>query len=583
MMDRRRVIFAVMLVLSTACTLVTNAPPTLTPLPTATFTHIPTMTLPATEAPLPTLTPTPVPALVQPAFVGVGNQLYLWEAPSNLSRVQRMVTANGTWSMIGRTADKQWLQVELDDSSQGWFAASGIPNDIDWDNLPVTGESIIAARVVLIPEDSPERTFYPDGSTDATTLQRLQPVIVDGISTDAAWLHVATPQDQSGWIAIDGIELTFDPSDLQILEFAPPAPSNAAAPAPTEIPVDADARVKADAGGLRLRQLPGTSGTILFNMQAGTPLTVQGRTTDSSWVLVQMPEGFVGWTAAAYLEFEVALQSVPAVAEPEPAPYVELAPPEGAVQASIVRVPDVSAPPAAPEAAAPAPAAPTRGNIFTTVGDSLTDSQYFLRHINYGYNLREYGYLLPTVQYYNVDTGYGNAFSRRAFSTRSGWSTVSLFEPGNLAPECNPGENVVACEFRLTRPSVALIMIGTNDAPAHSAALYRENLERIINIALQNGTIPILSTLPPRRDQFNGRIQEYNQVIVQLSAQYSTPLVDLHAELIKLPNQGLAPDGIHLSIPPAGASGTMDFTPENLQYGTTVRNLTTLQILHSLR
>jgi len=576
--------------------MITTVPPTLTPPPpTITFTRVPTVTLTPTLPPAPP-TATPAPTSVASALIGVGNQIYLWSEPSNVSSIERMVTNNGTWSHIGRTADQQWVQVQLEDGGEGWLMAAGVNATIPWDDLSVTGVSAVAERVVLIPGDSPQRTLYRDDNT-VDALPRLQPVIVDAITADGAWLHVSTPENVSGWIASEGVEMTFDPATLQVLAFSPPSESAPAAVAVAQAAEAApraftpgEANVKQDAGGLRLRQLPGTNGVILFNLQAGTPLDVQGRTTDSSWVLVAIPEGFTGWTASQYLDFSIDLQSVAAVAEPEPVPYVELEPPEGAIQAEIaIRQPQVAAAAPPPDTSAgnnsPAAnvAAAPRSNIFTTVGDSLTDTSFFLRPLVNGYDLGEYGYLLPTIQYYNINTGYGNAFSRRSFAAKAGWSSLSLFEAGHLAPQCNPGESSVACEFRLTRPAVAIIMIGTNDAPAHSASLYRENMEQVINTALQYGVIPVLSTLPPRADGHNSRILEYNEVIRQLSQQYSTPIVDLYIGLQNLPNQGLSSDGIHLSVPPAGAAGTVNFTRENLLYGTTVRNLTTLQVLHRMR
>jgi hypothetical protein len=53
----------------------------------------------------------------------------------------------------------------------------------------------------------------------------------------------------------------------------------------------------------------------------------------------------------------------------------------------------------------------------------------------------------------------------------------------------------------------------------------------------------------------------------------------VNKELVKLPNQGLGPDRIHLSVPPGAPAATVDFTSGNLAYGTTMRNLTALQIL----
>ncbi len=84
--------------------------------------------------------------------------------------------------------------------------------------------------------------------------------------------------------------------------------------------------------------------------------------------------------------------------------------------------------------------------------------------------------------------------------------------------------------------------------------------------------------MPPRA-QYNDRILEYNAVIVQLSQLYGVPLTDLNSALLTLPNQGLDPDGIHLSVPPGAPASTLIFNSTNLAYGTTMRNLTVLQAL----
>ena len=91
--------------------------------------------------------------------------------------------------------------------------------------------------------------------------------------------------------------------------------------------------------------------------------------------------------------------------------------------------------------------------------------------------------------------------------------------------------------------------------------------------------IPVVSTLPPRPD-FPQRVNEYNAVVVRLTQEYNIPIWDLNKELVKLSNGGIGPDNVHLSVPPAGSPGTADFTLQNLQFGTTMRNLTALQILN---
>jgi lysophospholipase L1-like esterase len=202
-----------------------------------------------------------------------------------------------------------------------------------------------------------------------------------------------------------------------------------------------------------------------------------------------------------------------------------------------------------------------------------------------GFDLGAYGYLLPVIDYFNADTGLGNAFARRAISTQAGWSTFSVVVENHdeLAGTCNSGELALDCEYRLTRPAYALVMIGTNDAPAFGADTYRANMTRIIEISIAHGVVPILSTLPPRGDQFNDRIIEYNAVISQLAQQYGLPMTDLYSALIGLPNRGLDADGIHLSIPPGAPATTLIFSSDYLQYGTTMRNLTALQVLEQVR
>jgi hypothetical protein len=65
-----------------------------------------------------------------------------------------------------------------------------------------------------------------------------------------------------------------------------------------------------------------------------------------------------------------------------------------------------------------------------------------------------------------------------------------------------------------------------------------------------------------------------------MARQFEIPLWDYWHALQTLPNQGISADGIHPSAPPDGFTGR--FTPANLQYGYTIRNLTALQALNTV-
>ena len=59
------------------------------------------------------------------------------------------------------------------------------------------------------------------------------------------------------------------------------------------------------------------------------------------------------------------------------------------------------------------------------------------------------------------------------------------------------------------------------------------------------------------------------------------PLLDLHAVVSRLPNGGFGTDGYHYNVPPDAQ--TANFTGTHMNYGYTIRNLTSLQALDAVR
>lgn len=556
--------WAITALLIGACTLTQSTP---TPTPTETPTPAPTPSLVPTIAPSPTLmpSPTPVVSLLPSELAGRDRMVYVREAPNTLFPVVRTINNAAPWEALGRSDDNQWLEVRFDDGFSGWIVYLPDDHDVDIVGLPVTGESVLTAQVALVTDDA--LPFYNEaGDAVQDNLAQLSALRIDARSLDNVYLRGVDLDGRAGWVANDGVLLTSGAGALDAREFV-----LAIAPEP-------NARVRLDSGGLRLRQAPNTTATVLLNLIAGTDLIVTERTTDNAWLLVQLREGYSGWVSTQFVELmSTELDSVRANANPQPVAYFVPPTPEGAPSVMTVGG-------GARQIFLTGQQRGNRANVFTTVGDSLTDTPYFLRGLVGGFDLGQYGYLLPVINYFNADTGLGNAFARRAISTQAGWSTFSVVvEPRpELAGTCSAGELALECEYRLTRPAYALVMIGTNDAPAFPADTYRANMTRIIDISIANGVVPILSTLPPRA-QFNERIVEYNAVIMQLAAQYGLPLTDLYTALVNLPNRGLDPDGVHLSIPPGAPAATLIFNSENLNYGTTMRNLTALQALEQVR
>lgn len=550
--------------LISACTL---AQPTPTPTPTLTPTlepsSTPTPTVVPTETPIPS--PTPIVALIPRDLAVSGDMVYVRNEPDLLAPVTRTVNVVAPWSAIGRTGDNQWLQVRFDDGFVGWLVYLPDAHTVALESLAVTGESRLYERVALV--SSAALQFYVEaGDAVQDTLNQLSALRIDARTSDNAWLHGTDQQGRTGWVAADGVQLIFEIASLDIRDVVINA-----------VP-EMNARVELESGGLRLRQAPNVDATVLLNLMAGTQLAVTERTTDNAWLLVQLREGYRGWVSAQYVELmDITLDAV--TANPNPQPVAYFTPPTPANAPAVTMIGG-----GARSIFETGRQLGNRANVFTTVGDSLTDTPNFLRQIVNGYDLGQYGYLLPVISYFNVDTGQGNAFLRRSISAKAGWSTFSVVVEARpeLSGTCNPGELALDCEYRLTRPAYAIVMIGTNDAPAFPADAYRANMTRIIEISIAHGVVPILSTLPPRT-QYNDRILEYNAVITQLAQLYGLPITDLYTALLPLPNQGLSADGIHLSEPPGAPTSTLIFNSANLAYGTTMRNLTVLQALAAVQ
>jgi hypothetical protein len=146
---------------------------------------------------------------------------------------------------------------------------------------------------------------------------------------------------------------------------------------------------------------------------------------------------------------------------------------------------------------------------------------------------------------------------------------------------CRQDETPLACEYRVVRPSIALIMFGTNDVGYRSAGEYRSDLLRIVRVSEQMGIIPVLSTIPDRPD-IGDKVNEFNAIVREIARQRNLPLWDYAADMHRLPNNGLAKDNVHPSSPPDWYDAAADFHQRNLVYGYVVRNLTALKMLYSL-
>jgi hypothetical protein len=81
-------------------------------------------------------------------------------------------------------------------------------------------------------------------------------------------------------------------------------------------------------------------------------------------------------------------------------------------------------------------------------------------------------------------------------------------------------------------PEVALIMFGTNDIGQVDATEYRQKMQQVVQRCLDNGTVVILNTIPPR----SGKLQESKElaeIVKALAKEAKVPVVNYFDEVLK--------------------------------------------------
>ena len=206
---------------------------------------------------------------------------------------------------------------------------------------------------------------------------------------------------------------------------------------------------------------------------------------------------------------------------------------------------------------------------FSKIGDCGSTPTWFLGDFDLGpdfYRLGEYKNLADVIQEFQ------GSFNRTSLAARSGFTTSSLFTPlWSDRTFCESNEPPLACEYRLNKPVIAFIMLGTNDV--WHPERFEPQMREIIEISIENGVIPILST---KVDNQEGD-WSINAIIADLADEYEIPLWNFWGAVNFLPNRGMQPDNAHLTW---GRNFFDD--PEAMKMGWPVRNLTALQVLDAI-
>lgn len=160
---------------------------------------------------------------------------------------------------------------------------------------------------------------------------------------------------------------------------------------------------------------------------------------------------------------------------------------------------------------------------------------------------------------------FPGSFNRNGMAVMGGYNARAVLQPLVANPAfCLPGESPLECEYRVHRPSIAIVSLEFY-YEGRTTQNYSAYLRQVIEFLIQRGVLPVLST---KADNMEGD-HSLNLANARLAYEYDLPLWNFWRAAQPLTNKGMdltRPDGFHISIEAWG-----------------VRSFTALQTLDSIR
>lgn len=168
-------------------------------------------------------------------------------------------------------------------------------------------------------------------------------------------------------------------------------------------------------------------------------------------------------------------------------------------------------------------------NKIVMVGDSITAGRYNYGALDPGQYIAQQAVTPPVYAATEIDNiGEGN-------SRTTGWMTVAETGTGTYRDQYNGGASadymLAQKQAGLTGKNIAVLMIGTNDcAAATAAATIYANIKTIGTDLLTTYDYVIISTISPRNDSFNTCVNSVNTLLKAdtFPNAYGSTLVDIN-------------------------------------------------------
>ena len=180
---------------------------------------------------------------------------------------------------------------------------------------------------------------------------------------------------------------------------------------------------------------------------------------------------------------------------------------------------------------------------FSKIGDCQNIKEAFMGFFDLPdrYNLgTDYQYLQETIANFS---GYFNTDGQ---AVKGGFNAATVLSPMWANPEiCQPGENSLECELRVTKPTIVFISFEVW-WEGRTSETYEKYMRQVIETVISHGAVPILAT---KADNVEGD-QSINLATARMAYEYAIPLWNFWLAVQSLPNHGMDAvrnDGFHIS------------------------------------
>lgn len=240
------------------------------------------------------------------------------------------VSQGSTITLLGRNADSSWAFIRTASLLEGWSSTLFLTTTIQLSSLPVlgTGTTVEPTASVIVGSlnvRSGPGTNYPVLLTVGTG----HVMSMLGRNNDGSWVMVRV-NGVVGWVNESSIvpqspimSLPNTSGSVAPPPTAQPPASNPPGSLPGGIPDGnvAPGTAVVTAGLLNMRSGPGPGYSVVGKLANGTLVTMLGRNSAGSWILVSSA-GLQGWVSSLYLQIAGPPVEVPILAEAEPTAVV---------------------------------------------------------------------------------------------------------------------------------------------------------------------------------------------------------------------------------------------------------------------